>query len=280
MQESDVDMSKLIYTNASFEPNLKNPFDAFKPYENNWIVLKVINEAPFMLFTGISDGGAFQVIVTKKCDDWKYRMMDFIEYEKSYDKNIILSAAKDDIESAEIEYAGHYCNDRFLRKYEQKVLVHSTTAEGWQWIKRNGVLKSWNMLKLEDKNASDEKPIGDKLEDPYDYSDYIMFTNGGVAGEIIVSSKQKGKIDMDVDIQYRPGARLYFNAEKIAADGLLIRDGVHLKVKDTMQLDKYLMWAATPEEVGICSQESTPIEFSNLCDSIFEKKMGESKLFI
>lgn len=270
MQESDEHMPKMMYTSVSFEPNWKNPYDDFKPYDKSWIMLKVIDEAPFMMFTGMSCG-VFQVIVTKKCDDWKYRIMDFLEYEKSYDKNIILSIKKEDIDSAEIEYADHHFNDKFLREYEQKLLVHSTTAKGWQLIKKEGNLKSWNVLKLEDKSIH-EKPIGEKLGDPYDYSDYIMFTNGGVSGEIIVSSKQKGKIDMDVDTKYQPGARLYFNAEKIAADGLLIRDGVHLKVKVQLQLDKYLIWAATPEVVGINSKESTPMEFSNLCDSIFKKK--------
>ena len=36
--------------------------------------------------------------------------------------------------------------------------------------------------------------------------------------------------------------------------GLLIRDGAHLKVKDRLPIDKYLIWTATPAELGINPQ--------------------------
>ena len=50
---------------------------------------------------------------------------------------------------------------------------------------------------------------------PTDFSDYIMFGDG-ITGEIIVNSKQQGKIVMDENSEYLTGARLYFDAQKMA----------------------------------------------------------------
>ena len=47
-------------------------------------------------------------------------------------------------------------------------------------------------------------------------------------------------LSADADAKYRTGARLYFDAEKMARDGLLIRDGFHIKVKDSLPLAPYL----------------------------------------
>ena len=43
----------------------------------------------------------------------------------------------------------------------------------------------------------------------------------GVTGEIVVNSKQQGKIVMSTDAEYLTGARLYFDAKRMAHDGLL-----------------------------------------------------------
>jgi len=133
-------------------------------------------------------------------------------------------------------------------------------------------LKSWNILKAEG-NLLEEKPIGDLLGDPIDYRDYIMFTNSGKSAERVVSSKQKGYLDMNFDSPYIAGARLYFDAERIAKDGLLVRDGVHLKVKDMLPLDKYLLWVATPEILGI-SEKTTPRFFAKKADEMFNKNFN------
>lgn len=200
--------------------------------------------------------------------------MDFIEYETAHNKNIIVSVSRCDLDVAKKEYSGHGYEDRFLRPYEQGVLVHSTTWDCWQSICNCGCLKSWNMLKAEN-SIKEEKPIGNKLGDPYDYSDYIMFTNGGVVGEIIVSSKQKGKIDMNMDRPYKPGARLYFDAKKIANDGLLVRDGAHIKVKDKLNIENYLICSITLETMGLnYNNEISPRTFANESDRFFQDKYG------
>ena len=74
---------------------------------------------------------------------------------------------------------------------------------------------------------------------------------------------------MDIDAEYKTGARLYFDAEKIAKDGLLVRDGAHIKVKNCLPLEPYLIWTATWEKVGLESQISTPRIFAELSDEKF-----------
>ena len=116
----------------------------------------------------------------------------------------------------------------------------------------------------------EEYPIGIQLGDPADFSDYIMF-GGGVTGEIVVNSKQQGKIIMDINAEYQTGARLYFDAKSVAQDGLLVRDGCHLKVKDIMPLEPNLLFAATWDNIGIASQVSTPKIFSEKADEAFRR---------
>ena len=176
--------------------------------------------------------------------------------------------AETDFKSANDYYEGHRYNESFLRDYEPSVLVHSTPMKSWEQIKRDGMLKSWNMLKSE-KAIAEEQPIGIWLGDPMDFSDFIMFGDG-VAGEIVVNSKQQGKIIMDTNEEYLTGARLYFDAKRMAQDGLLIRDGCHIKVKDMLPLKPYLIWTATWETIGLASQITTPKVFAEQADKKFQ----------
>lgn len=151
----------------------------------------------------------------------------------------------------------HNFNEVKLRGYEPEIMVHSTTTVSWQSIQKDNLLKSWNILRKEKKDWENE-PIGKCLGDPEDFSDYIMFSNGGISSEIVVLSKQKGQIIMNQDHIYETGVRLYFDMKKIAEDGLLIRDGCHLKVKDYLKLYPYLIWVADWKSVGFSSKYSTP----------------------
>lgn len=130
------------------------------------------------------------------------------------------------------------------------------------------MLKSWNLLKTE-KAITEEQPIGIQLGDPPDFSDYIMF-GGGVIGEIVVNSKQQGKIVMDTNTEYLTGARLYFDAKRMAQDGFLVRDDYHLKVKDLLHVEPYLTWTATWETIGLANQVSTPRIFAEQADKRFQ----------
>ena len=74
---------------------------------------------------------------------------------------------------------------------------------------------------------------------------------------------------------YRPGARFYFDAEAIALDGLLVRDGLHVKVERRLPLAAYLLWTATPENVDPDETEWTPKKFAEKADKSFEAWFGE-----
>lgn len=93
----------------------------------------------------------------------------------------------------------------------------------------------------------------------------------GTACEIVVNSKQSGRIVMDAQAEYLIGARLYFDAVKMAADGLLLRDGVHLKVENMLPLKPYLLFSATWETVGLPSRISTPEKFAREADRCFQR---------
>ena len=64
--------------------------------------------------------------------------------------------------------------------------------------------------------------------------------------------------------------RFYLNAKKLASDGLLLRDGAHIKVKDYIDLNKYLIWYSTPEILGI-DENTTPDKFFKLSNDKFKK---------
>ncbi len=255
----------IYFTDNSFSDYVHNPYNQNIPYDNSWVLIQLLDKADFKSFTGNNGNGIFRLIVTKELNEWQYSMMDFIEYEAQYKRNIIAAVNEVEFKQARKVYDGHSFNDSFLRFYEKPVLVHTTAPKAYKQITECGCLKSWNTLEHDT-----EKPIGNLLGDPDDYSDYIMFNNGGYFSEIVVSSQEKGYIDMDIHSLYTPGARFYFDADKMAKDGLLVRDGAHIKVKDMLEINKYLLWTATPELVGL-PIVTTPYEFGTKSDNMFQE---------
>lgn len=59
--------------------------------------------------------------------------------------------------------------------------------------------------------------------------------------------------------------------KKIVEDGLAVRDGVHMKVKDKPLLSPYLLMCATWETVGFENSVSTPKIFSEKANEMFYK---------
>ena len=245
-------------------------------YDSSWVVLMLTDSAEYQFMCGSRNDCAYTIKVSRtKCDDWKMSVGDFLSFNEANEKNIILVMTESEHEAVKDYYKEHTYNEPVLRKDEPLVLVHSTPMDHWERIKQNGMLKSWNRLKAE-QAVAEEYPIGIQLGDPADFSDYIMF-GGGVTGEIVVNSKQHGKIVMDTITEFQTGARLYFDTKRMAQDGLLIRDGCHIKVKDTLPLDPYLIYAATWDNIGLASQVSTPKFFSEKADEAFRNiyQMGE-----
>lgn len=65
--------------------------------------------------------------------------------------------------------------------------------------------------------------------------------------------------------------------KKIVEDGLAVRDGAHLKVKDKLPLKPYLIWTATWENIGLDSRISTPKIFTERANTEFKKKFPKYK---
>ncbi len=235
----------------------------------NWTIVKLTDTDAYGSFCGKNDLGIYTCQINKRNHDWRMAIGDLIDYAGKEEKHIALVMPESDYESVLKCYIGHTCRDLFLRKNERRVLVHSTSLENWRSICQDGHLKSWNRKK---ERLDESFPIGHLLGDPEEFRDYIML-GYGVACELVISSRQKGRIVMDVDDIYLSGVRLYFDAKRLAENGLLVRDGIHMKVKDVLPLKPYLIWAATWENVGLPSRVSTPKVFSELADSEFERRL-------
>jgi len=254
----------VIYRVDNFIENNINPITKSE-YDSSWLVLVLSSDMDTAMIVGANNGCAYTIKISKQLhDDWKMAVGDFIGYCNSNNLNGIIAITEDEYNDVQSYYVGHGYNETNLRDYEMPILVHSTSMENWIQIQKDRMLKSWNRL-----NITNKEPIGKQLGDPVHFSDYIMF-GGGVSGEIVVNSKQSGKIIMDINAEYKTGARLYFDAEKIAKDGLLVRDGAHMKVKDFLPLEPYLIWVATWDSIGLESQFSTPKIFAELSNDKFD----------
>ena len=255
----------MVHHVDSFTADTLNP-DTGLPYDNSWMVFSLKDEN-YRMRVGGEKGRAYVLNVGKYHLNWKMALGDFIDYHKTARHKIVLALRQDALDDALNSYKGHSCQDRFLRDYESPVLIHSTTLKNYGHIMKDRCLKSWNRL-YQEGFFSGEEPIGKLLGDPLELRDYILF-GSGVTGEIVVSSKEKHRIEMDWDQPYQPGARFYFDMRRIAEDGLLIRDGSEVKVKNTLPLEPYLIWVATVKVLDLNQASVTPRQFAEKADLYF-----------
>lgn len=269
-------MGRTFFVDTSFVLDANSPFPHNMASGDDWIMVKLTTDDKNKFVAARCDSGIFSICISKCFEYWEFHIMDCLLYQEQHDRNVILSIDKEDYQKACISYHNHHNKERMLRTYESRLLVHSTTAELWQNIQKCGYLKSWNIAK-KDGDIIEKKPIGHKLGDPKEFSDYIMFGGMGFWNEIVVLSKQKNKLCYNKNEPYMPGARLYFDAQKIAEDGLLVRDGLHLKVKDRLPLEPYMIWAATSENCKQYEGEWTPLSFSEAADATFSKLFNQCR---
>lgn len=264
MNVREKNIMKKIY----FTGELKdvNQFSLDGKYNEEWVSIKIDKSSHIKLEQGIIYGCS----IGRKVKFWEYRVMDYINYNLMYGRNVIFVGNPKMYKRALKKYGDRNIYDKSLRPYEEKVIIHSTTFENYVKIKQQGVIKCWNILKKENETFED-KPIGALLDDPEDFSKYIMF-GSGVQCEIVVLSKQRNKLCYDINEEYIPGARMYFSAQQLASDGLLIRDGLHYKVKNELSLD-YALFIATIDNVHITGNV-TPKSFTEAADTAFRYKFG------
>lgn len=241
------------------------------PYDDSWIVY-IVDSGSYRMMCGSRNGCAYTLKISKtNHPDWKMYVGDFISYSEASNKNAILVISAEDLKLVEKEYDGHSFDDPYLRAYEPAVLIHSTTKENFDNITKCQMLKSWNRLKSEG-FWPEEFPIGKQLGDPEELRDYILL-GSGTTGEIVVNSKQNGKLIFDENTEYRTGARLYFDMHRIAEERLLIRDGSEMKIKNCLPLHPYLIWVSTWDKIGLDSEISTPKIFAEKSDEFFKENI-------
>lgn len=238
-------------------------------WDASWRIA-ILVDSEYQRVCGKGERGAYTIRFSRQFPSWKMQMGDFIDYSEKQHQNALVILSENEFFKVKQCYQGHACNERSLRPDEPAVLVHGTTLECWESIQRDRCLKSWNLAKQE-RCLTEEKPIGHLLGDPEEFRNDIMFGTG-VRCEIVVASKQAGHLVFDTDVEYQSGARLYFDARKMASDGLLLRDGNHLKVKDQLPLHPYLLWAATWKELSLPDRITTPAIFASAADQMFEKR--------
>lgn len=215
------------------------------------------------------ENSIYTLKISKNYEYWYYDLCDFINFYKGTDIEVISEISNDDLALARELYGNHQYNEHILREYEPDVMVHSTTKDNVQSILSDKKLKAWNLLCAE-KSDWEDKPIGALLGDIEDFSNYVMLSGISQNNEIITASKSNGEINTDVNQSYVAGARFYLNAQKLAGDGLLLRDGAHIKVRDYIDLEKYLIWYSTPEILGV-EEHTTPKVFFELSNKKFNE---------
>ena len=253
--------------NPAWQENPTNPITN-QPFAADWVILHLTDSQDYTFLNGAQNGSAYAFLVSRHYNQWQYAVSDFLQYHTSLGSHILCAMSQQDYTDTIRLFKDHPYNEYTLRSYEPAVLVHSTTPNGWLGIQFDAQLRSWNSLRTSN-SIKENTPIGSSLGDPADFSDYIMFSDGNLSGEIVVSSKEKGRICMDVNAHYHPGARLYFDAAAIARDGLLLRDGAHLKVKDRLPLYPYLLTVITPQTLSLSPEDHTPARFTYLANQTF-----------
>ena len=135
----------------------------------------------------------YSVTISRLSPNWFYDLCDLIDFYEDTSVNVELKIDEKELHKARELYGTHRFDEKTLRSYESRVLVHSTLPENVGSVFRDGELKSWNILKTE-KEGWEEHPIGILLGDIEDFSNYIMLSDMRDNNEIVVASKQKQKI--------------------------------------------------------------------------------------
>ena len=248
---------------------LRNPFTPEGDYGEDWVCVRVVEQAAFEMMTGMDQ--CFGLTLSATCPGWPLRLMDFIGYHEAQGRHVWIDCPTALLSQAEQEYGSHDRQEPTRRPYEPRVLCHSTTPEGWAGIQRDGALKSWNQLKRAGAIAQ-ERPIGALLGDPEDFSDYVML-GSGVSGEIVAASRQAGRLVMDIHAPYQPGVRIYFEVERLIGLGLWVRDGAHYKTRAPLPL-QLAGYIAVPQDLGV-KPPCTPEYFAAAADEAARQALGD-----
>lgn len=239
-----------------------NPFTADGSYDRSWSIFIIDPAVHGMLFQRKSPFGCYVMAVTPAYAHFRDLMSDILHYETAHGRKVIFVGEDPSIlDTLEPIPATR------IRAYDGPYMVHSTLLSSYEQIKKDGLLKSPTRLA---KEGIAVHPIGlSQLGEPDDYLDHIMFTDGGLAPEIVVNSRLNGHPVYSIDEPYQPQARLYFNAHRMTLDGIVIRNVCRM-VYDSVDLNKYLVRVVTADDMKLPDGQAfwTPQTFAQAADRL------------
>jgi len=220
---------------------------------------------------GKSPCGCYRLVVNPGSADFSERLSDFIAYENAHGRQVMIDAPGLDVGGLPGPAAG-------LRPSDPRYAVHSTLLSSHEKILRDGHLKSPARLAAE---GAPVRAIGlSPLGEPADYLEYVMLApvdGWGSGSEIVVSSRLRGEVCYDPGVAYTPQARMFFDAHRIIADGLAVRDGVHaLKVHGALPLEPYLLLTVFAGDVALPPGQPhwTPSLFTAQANAYFSQNIS------
>ncbi len=168
------------------------------------------------------------------------RVYMFLKYENSNNRKVIIWSENMDkalnmYKSINEELAINKTIDNLLL-CDSKYLCHSTCIENFYSILKDGALLSYSEQIRLNRTIN---TVRHELKEPEDYFDYIdLCIDSSISSEIVVASRQFGKINDDSDIKYKPGVRTYFHIDEIKNVNGICCDGLHaLKVYKKLPLN-------------------------------------------
>ncbi len=262
------------FARPGWTPEQKNPFER-DGKTTDWAAFLYHNQG--FGYSHTYPGAKIHTLVVRPEGDPEFiRLRDYVQYENSFCRTVILSAPEGLLESAGEALEGRWdCRERLVRRSDPKYVVHSTTHAAWHSIRTMGVLLSAVQQR---RQGLEVKEVGFlPMLEPPEYSRYVMLDIPEGCGEMTVCSRQTGRICRNPQEPYRPEVRLYFNAHRMIRNGLAVRDGLHpIKVKRELELGPYFLMALTAQDVDPNRQDWTPASFARAVDLEFRRRMGEN----
>lgn len=271
---------KWVTASAGWNPQSPNPFSPEGAYGPAWSALTLMPDSDERLhYPGRckTDRGLFHCLIGTQNEQFDAGVADFLRYESAHGRTVIVSSPEDvDIDHLILRALDETPTESVVRAQDPRWVVHSTTRERWPRIQQCGELRSMARLHSE---GTPWPEIGfEQLGEPPEYREYIVLGEMESVGcENVVASHQKGCVFTDENQPYTPGLRLYFDLHRIIADGLAVRDGLHLvKVHDHLPLEPYLAAAVSVGEVDPEGSipEWTPRRFLEAANAHFLAKYG------
>lgn len=230
----NINMKNHIYTFESDKwPKTREGAEKTATEKNYETLLCINNQGVFM---GRSKSGVWCVGLPE--DNQQIKI--FIKYENNKNRKVIIWS--DDIKKTlnicksinnELE-TDKSLDDFYMCK--SHFLCHSTCIESFSSILQDEALLSYNeQIRLNRKI----KTVRHNLREPNDYFDYVdLCLDSSISSEIVVASRQYGKIDDYTDTKYKPGVRIYFSIDNLKGVNGVCCDGLHaLKVYKSLPLD-------------------------------------------